>query len=285
VSGQSNRVGIGLKLSRGAPIESFRRVWRIADEAGFDHCWAFDHLATVDQDGAHPVLFEGWTLLAAMAQATTRIRIGLLVTGMIYRHPALLAKQAVTVDHLSGGRLEFGIGAGWAMLEHDMFGIGSADHQVGRLSEGLQLIKLLWTQEQSSFNGHHYRLRDAVGNPKPIQEPCPPIWIGASGPMMLRVVARHADVWHWAGEGLQDAVAAGRALTSACLEVGRDPGELRWSAQVGFDGVDSAATIQELRRWHSEGFTQLVVSCSGPDPVRAAEVAAEKVLPAVRQLG
>jgi alkanesulfonate monooxygenase SsuD/methylene tetrahydromethanopterin reductase-like flavin-dependent oxidoreductase (luciferase family) len=285
MSGPSDRVGIGLKLSRGAPIESFRQIWRIADQAGFDHCWAFDHLATTDPDGTHPVLFEGWTLLAAMAEATTRIRIGLLVTGMIYRHPALLAKQAVTVDHLSGGRLEFGIGAGWAMLEHDMFGIGSGDHQVGRLSEGLQLIKLLWTQERSSFDGHHYRLRDAVGNPKPVQRPRPPIWIGASGPMMLRIAAHHADVWNWAGEGLQDAIAAGRELISACREADRDPKEIRWSAQFGFDGVDPAGTIEELRRWHGAGFTQLVVSCSGPDPVRAAEVAAEKVLPAVRQLG
>jgi alkanesulfonate monooxygenase SsuD/methylene tetrahydromethanopterin reductase-like flavin-dependent oxidoreductase (luciferase family) len=276
--------GIGLKLSRGAPIESFRKVWHIADDAGFDHCWAFDHLATTGSDGVHTTLYEGWTLLAATAEATTQVRIGLLVTGMIYRHPALLAKQAVTVDHLADGRLEFGIGAGWAALEHEMFDIGSPDHQVGRLSEGLQLIKRLWTQERSTLDGRYYRLRDAVANPKPIQRPHPPIWIGASGPMMTRLAARHADVWNWAGEGLEDARAAGEELNAACRLLGRDPQAIRWSAQFGFDGEDPGAMIEELRRWHAAGFTELVVSCSGPDPVRAARVAAEKILPTIRRL-
>ena len=276
--------GIGLKLSRGAPIESFRKVWHIADDAGFDHCWAFDHLATTSAPGAQPILFEGWTLLAAMAEATTRVRIGLMVTGMIYRHPALLAQQAITVDHLAGGRLEFGIGAGWAALEHEMFGIGSPDHQVGRLSEGLQVIKLLWTQESSTFDGRYYRLREAVAHPKPVQTPHPPMWIGAAGPMMIRVVARHADVWNWAGEGLGDAQAAGGELNTACRQLGRDPRTIRWSAQFAFDGEDPGATIEELRRWYAAGFHELVISCSGPDPVRAAEVAAEKILPAIRQL-
>jgi alkanesulfonate monooxygenase SsuD/methylene tetrahydromethanopterin reductase-like flavin-dependent oxidoreductase (luciferase family) len=284
MSAPDRGLGIGLKLSRGAPIESFRKVWHIADDAGFDHCWAFDHLATTGSDRAHPTLYEGWTLLAAMAEATTRVRIGLLVTGMIYRHPALLAKQAVTVDHLADGRLEFGIGAGWAALEHEMFDIGSPDHQVGRLSEGLQLIKLLWTQERSTLDGRHYRLRDAVANPKPVQRPHPPIWIGASGPMMIRLAARDADVWNWAGEGLEDAQAAGEELNAACRLLGRDPQTIRWSAQFGFDGEDPGATIEELRRWHAAGFTELVVSCSGADPVRAAEVAAEKILPTIRQL-
>jgi alkanesulfonate monooxygenase SsuD/methylene tetrahydromethanopterin reductase-like flavin-dependent oxidoreductase (luciferase family) len=283
--GSDSGVRVGLKLSRGAPIESFREVWRIADEAGFDHCWAFDHLATTGSDGRQPVLFEGWTLLAAMAEATSRVRIGLLVTGMIYRHPALLAKQAVTVDHLAGGRLEFGIGAGWAALEHEMFGIGSPDHLVGRFSEGLQLIKLLWTQDRSNLDGHYYRLSDAVANPKPVQKPHPPIWIGASGPLMLRVVARHADVWNWAGEGLDDAVAAGHELTAACQQLGRDPRTIRWSVQLSFDGTDPGGTVEEVRRWHAAGFNELVVSCAGPDPVRAAEVAAEKILPPLRELG
>lgn len=284
MSAPDRGTGIGLKLSRGAPIESFRKVWHIADDAGFDHCWAFDHLATAGADGVHPALYEGWTLLAAMAEATTRVRIGLLVTGMTYRHPALLAKQAVTVDHLADGRLEFGIGAGWAALEHEMFDIGSPDHQVGRLSEGLQLIKLLWTQERATLDGRYYRLRDAVATPKPLQSPHPPIWIGASGPMMIQLTARHADVWNWAGDSLEDARAAGEELNRACRPLGRDPQTIRWSAQFGFDGTDPAATIEELRRWRDAGFTELVVSCLGADPVRAAEVAAEKVLPTIRQL-
>jgi probable F420-dependent oxidoreductase len=273
-------VRVGLKLSRGQAIESFRRVWQIADEAGFDHCWSFDHLVS----GEHSV-YEGWTLLGAMAEATRRVRIGLIVTSMVFRRPALLAKAAVTVDHLSGGRLEFGIGAGWSAAEHEMLGIGEVDHLVGRFSEGLQVIDLLWTQEQSTFDGRYFRLREAVGNPRPVQRPRPPIWVGASGPAMLRMTARHADVWNpSAGDTLDEVSALGRQLVDACGEVGRDPSEVRWSAQFGFDGGDAGALVNELQRWHEAGFTELVISCSGDEPVRAAEVAADQVLPRMRQL-
>ena len=144
-------------------------------------------------------MFEGWALQAAIATATERVRIGCLVTGNTYRHPALLAKLAVTVDHLSGGRLEFGIGAAWATNEHETLGFEGLDHRVGRLSESLQVIKSLWTEERSTFEGRYYRLRDAIANPKPVQRPHPPIWIGASGPQTLRLVARHADVWNLNG--------------------------------------------------------------------------------------
>lgn len=277
-------MGIGLKLSRNAPIASYRRVWRIADEAGFDHCWAFDHLVTVDADGTDRSVFEGWTLLGAMAEATRRTRIGLLVTGMVFRHPALLAKAAVTVDHLSGGRLELGIGAGWAPLEHQMYGI-DVNHRVGRLAEGLQAMQLLWTEERADFDGRHYRLREAVANPKPVQRPRPPLWVGAGGPATLGITARHADVWNPAGDGLEEARAAGRHLVEACHQIGRDPGEIRWSAQFGFDGTGADALLEVLRVWHAAGFTELVITCSGADPVRAAEAAAERVLPAARQLG
>jgi probable F420-dependent oxidoreductase len=277
-------MGIGLKMSRNAPIESYRRVWQVADEAGFDHCWAFDHLVTVDADGTDRSVFEGWTLLGAMAVATRRTRIGLLVTGMVLRHPALLAKAAVTVDHLSGGRLQLGIGAGWAQLEHEMYGI-DVRQPVGRLAEGLQVMELLWTEERADFEGRHYRLRDAVANPKPVQRPRPPLWIGAGGPTTLRIAAEHADVWNPAGNSLDEALAAGRQLVEACHVIGRDPSEIRWSAQFGFDGTGVGELLEEMRQRQAAGFTELVITCSGADPVRAAEAAAEQVLPAARQLG
>lgn len=284
MSQNKNAVRIGLKLSQDAPIESFRAVWQIADDAGFDHCWAFDHLVTLDASGKARTVFEGWTLLGAMAAATKRTRIGLLVGGMIYRHPALLAKQAVTVDHLSGGRLEFGIGAGWAPIEHEMYGIGSVDHPARRLSEGLRVVTMLWTQDQSSFEGRYYRLRNAVANPKPIQQPHPPIWVGAGGPRILRIAARYADVWNPAGEGLAAAKAAGQQLRALCEEIGRDPAEIRWSTQLSFDGSDPAVLVEEMQRWHEAGFTEFIVYCSGSEPVQEATFAADYVLPRARQL-
>jgi F420-dependent oxidoreductase-like protein len=275
----------GLKLSgQDTTVDTLRTVWRIADKAGFDHVWDFDHLASIGDGGPDRPIFEGWALQAAMAEATKRARIGCLVTGNTYRHPVLLAKQAVTVDHLSGGRLEFGIGAAWAEIEHSMYGIEGLDHRVGRLSESLQIIKSLWTQERTSFAGRYYQLKDAIANPKPVQKPHPPIWIGASGESTLRLVARHADVWNAAGGGdaekMKDMIAK---LEAACGAIGRDPSEIRRSLQFGWDGAESASLLDESARYLELGFTEQVIYLRGPDPGRVAGKVAE-LLPELRRL-
>ena len=278
---------IGIKLSQDAPVETFRTIWRIADEAGFDHFWAMDHLATIGQIGDDRPIFDGWEMLAAMAVATTRPRLGLLVTGITYRNPALLAKIATTVDHLSGGRLEFGIGAAWAANEHEMYGISGLDHRVGLLSEGLQIIKSLWTQERTDFEGRYHTMRNAVANPKPVQKPHPPIWIGASGPATLRLTARHADVWNAAGGSIEAAIELSGRLDAACAEIDRDPNEIRRSVQLP-GGADPAELLDRLNRYHEAGFTELIVMLSGgsmptvKDPVEVAAMVAEKVLPELR---
>src|SRR5437870_247577 len=199
---------LGLKNSgQDTTIQALRDVWRIADEAGFDHVWVFDHLASIGTAGPDRPVYEGWALQAAIAQGTKRVRIGCMVTGNTYRNPALLAKLAVTVDHLSGGRLEFGIGAAWAEIEHEMYGIEGLDHRVGRLRESLEVLTSLWTKERTTFDGRYYHIKDASANPKPIQKPRPPIWIGAGGDQMLQVVARYADVWNVAGASTPGAAA------------------------------------------------------------------------------
>ena len=275
----------GLKLSgQDTTVDTLRNVWRIADEAGFDHVWDFDHLASIGDGGPDRPIFEGWALQAAMAEATKRARIGCLVTGNTYRHPVLLAKQAVTVDHLSGGRLEFGIGAAWAEIEHSMYGIEGLDHRVGRLSESLQIIKSLWTQERTSFAGRYYHLNDAIANPKPVQKPHPPIWIGASGESTLRLVARHADVWNAAGGGdiekMKETIAK---LEDACGAIGRDVSEIRRSLQFGWDGADRALLLDESARYLDLGFTEHVIYLRGSDPSTTAGKVAD-LLPDLRRL-
>jgi len=274
----------GIKLSgQDTTIEALRAVWRIADEGGFDHVWDFDHLASIGDAGPGRVIYEGWTLQAAMAEATKRVRFGCLVTGNTYRHPVLLAKVAVTVDHLSGGRLEFGIGAAWAEIEHTMYGIEGLDHRVGRLSESLQVIKSLWTQERTNFDGRYYKLADAIANPKPVQRPYPPIWIGASGPTSLKLVARHADVWNIAG-GEPDKVEELTAmLVEACGAVGRDPSEIRRSIQFGWDGKDRGELLELCGRFLEMGVTEQVIYLRGSEPVALAGKVAE-ALPDLRKM-
>ncbi len=276
-------VRFGLKNSgQATTIEALRSVWRIADQAGFDHVWDFDHLASIGAGGTDRPVYEGWSLLAAAAEATGRVRIGCLVTGNTYRHPGLLAKIAVTVDHLSGGRLEFGIGAAWAQAEHEMFGLEGLDHRVGRLSESLKVIRSLWTQERTTFEGRYYHVRDAVANPKPIQKPHPPIWIGAGGETILRLVAREADVWNVSGAA--DAAAAGDLagrLDAACREAGRDPASIRRSAQFAWDGTDAATLVATATAYVERGFTELIVMLP-PDRAEAVAEAAAAALPDLR---
>lgn len=274
----------GLKASGQAiSIEDLRACWRIADEGGFDHLWDFDHLASIGPLGPDRPIYEGWALQAAMAQATTRVRIGCLVTGNTYRHPVVLGKLAVTVDHLSGGRLEFGIGAAWAEVEHQMYGIEGLDHRVGRLSESLQIIKSLFTEERTDFDGRYYHLKDAIANPKPIQQPHPPIWIGAQGESTLRLTARYADVWNISGGDPSFVAEVTKRFEDACAAVGRNPAEVRRSLQFDWDGSSHDQLLELSGKLLEVGVTEQVVYVRGERPVWQAERLAE-LLPELRRL-
>ena len=280
-------VRIGLKAAgQHATIEALQAVWRIADERGFDHCWAFDHFAPIFSD-VHGDVFEGWTMLAGMAALTSRTRVGLMVTGNTYRHPGVLAKMAVTVDHLSAGRLEFGLGAAWAEDEHSMFGLefGTVGQRIARLKEALQVVRSLWTEPQTDFEGTYYHLKGAVSNPKPVQRPFPPIWVGGGGERKtLRVVAELADVWNLVGGAADDAARKSKILDQHCIDVGRDPGSIRRSMQVYFRSTDPGSAVELAASYLEAGFTELIIGVGGEDIVREASVVADEVMPAIREL-
>jgi F420-dependent oxidoreductase-like protein len=268
---------VGLKLyGQGRTVGEQRQVWRIADEGGFDHCWVSDHFAAIDEDPTLDVL-EAWAMLAAMAEATTRVRIGCLVTGNTFRHPGVLAKMAVTVDHLSNGRLEFAIGAGWAEAEHTMLGLefGTAGQRVDRLGEACQIVKLLWTKESCDFTGRFYEIRQATANPKPLQTPHPPIWIGGAGERKtLRVVAEHASVWN-APEGRPDEIARlSSVLDGHCVAIGRSPADIRRSVQFRFD-AGTEQILQVALEYAAIGMDDIVMVLMSDRPVEQAEQATE----------
>ncbi len=176
-------------------------TWKEVETLGYDTAWTFDHFMPIFTDPSGPC-FEGWITLAALAAHTQRLRLGTLVTGNTYRNPALLAKTAATLDHVSGGRLEFGIGAAWFEQEHAAydFDFPSIGTRLSMLDESLRIIKAMWTEKSPSFEGKHYRVKDALCEPKPLQQPHPPILIGGGGEKItLRLVARHAQAWNFFG--------------------------------------------------------------------------------------
>jgi len=193
-----SRIRFGIQTGQQfASWDEIVRIWRRAEALGYDTAWTYDHFVAVMMDPFDPCL-EAWSCLAALAVHTERIRIGTLVTGNTYRHPAILAKMATTVDVISNGRLEFGIGAGWYEPEHVMLGLpfGSVASRCARLDEALGVIRALWQEHQPSITGAHYALRAAIAEPKPIQRPYPPITVAGAGERrLLPIVARHADTW------------------------------------------------------------------------------------------
>jgi len=247
---------------------------RLAEDAGFDGTWVFDHFTALYGDPNGPCM-EGWTLLAALAASTTRIRLGALVTGVTYRHPSVLAAEAVTVDHVSGGRLELGMGAAWHQPEHRALGIEfpEAGERARRLDEAIEVMRLLMTTEHASFDGEHYGLRDATYNPKPVQRPTPPIWIGAMGEeLMLPIVGRQADIWHsWAsGEPFRRKLGI---VGEHAERAGRDPSEIGCARGLSLSqpldavkrDIEEAAAegISYLTvGWPSEGHAHLERFCS-----------------------
>jgi alkanesulfonate monooxygenase SsuD/methylene tetrahydromethanopterin reductase-like flavin-dependent oxidoreductase (luciferase family) len=255
--------------------DDVRRVWREADALPeIEHAWLFDHLLPIGGDPAGPIL-EGWTLLSALAAQTERLRLGLLVTSNRIRPPAVLAKIATTVDIVSGGRLEFGIGAGsrpsipWARREYDAHGLPYHDFSdsVGALDEACTVIRRLWTEDAPfDFAGSHVTLTGAFGNPKPVQHPYPPIMIGGRASSTLRVVAKHADRWNIPGGDLDDVRARSALLDRYCTEIGRDPASITRSIHVGVSYDDPGATRKAIGEALDAGFTHVVLGLPAPWP-------------------
>jgi F420-dependent oxidoreductase-like protein len=220
-----------------------REVWLAADQIEiFESAWNWDHFYPLTGDLTGPNL-EGWTMLAAMAEATSRIRIGCQVTGMIYRHPAVLANMAATVDIISAGRLELGVGAGWNQLECDAYGIElpPVRERLDRFDEGVEAIVALLSQTVTTFDGRYVRLTDARCEPKPVQRPHPPVVIGGRGKTRtLRTAARWAQQWNAITQEPADWLDLKAALVSHCAEIGRDPAEITCSVNIRLDSGSDA---------------------------------------------
>jgi alkanesulfonate monooxygenase SsuD/methylene tetrahydromethanopterin reductase-like flavin-dependent oxidoreductase (luciferase family) len=215
---------VGVQTPSQKPWAELLDEWTWLERIGFDSLWLADHyVPPFKLDGP---IFEAWTLLAGLAMATHRVRCGVLVSCNTFRHPPLLAKEAVTVDHISAGRLEFGLGAGWFVPEHDMFGIPFPERGelVERFREAVEICHQLFTQEITTYDGTYYQLRHAPFRPRPFQERIP-FTLAAHGPRMMRIVARYADRWNSNGT-VQEMVERCRLLDEACAQVGRDPREI-----------------------------------------------------------
>ncbi len=209
-----------------------KRVAQQLERIGYDSLWLYDHFHTVPRAEIEPT-FECWTAMAALAEATTKIRLGQLVTCSLYRNPAYLAKISTCVDVISGGRVDVGIGAGWKQDEFDAYGYGfpKIRERLDRMADTARILKAMWTEERATVAGKYLAVANAVNEPKPIQKPHPPLWIGAQGEKVaLRMVAEHADGWnHNRGTDVFEAKLA--ILREHCARAGRDPKTLRISVE------------------------------------------------------
>ena len=242
-------------------------VWQEADDIElFESGWLFDHFYPIAGDSDGPCL-EGWTALAALAQATTRLRLGTLVTGIHYRHPAVLANMAAAIDVISGGRLELGIGAGWNQQESGAYGIelGTPRERSDRFEEACQVLIGLLSQEATDFSGRYYQLAGARNEPKGPQRPHPPIVIGGSGERRtLRTAARYAQHWNFVGGTPEEFARKRDVLHAHCQDVGRDPKEITLSSHVRLDGTDVAATAGQVAAFAEHGLDLAIVYLRPP---------------------
>jgi F420-dependent oxidoreductase-like protein len=228
-------------------IAELRRLWRFADERGYEWCSVWDHLVSVSDitDPRKPA-FEGVAAMAALAVETRRVRVGCLVFCVLFRPPGLLAKAAVTVDHLSGGRCELGLGAGWNELEAQAFGVPfpPIGERLDRLEETARILRLLFAGEPVTFAGRHYTLRDAVCDPRPVQ-PHLRLWIGGQGERrLLRIVARHADAWNCPFLSPEGFAQRNATLDAWCAREGRDPAAILRTANLGLAIGEDAAAVR-----------------------------------------
>jgi F420-dependent oxidoreductase-like protein len=252
-------------------------VWQAADDIDlFESAWTFDHFYPIFSDSSGPCL-EGWTTLTALAQATRRLRLGTLVTGIHYRHPAVLANMASALDIISGGRLELGIGAGWNEEESGAYGIelGTPRQRSDRFEEACEVLVGLLSNETTTFKGEYYQLTDARNEPKGPQKPHPPICIGGSGERRtLRTAARFAQHWNFVGGPPEEFARKRDVLHAHCRDIGRDPSEILLSSHVHFEG-DGAATAASAAALGEVGAQLAIVYIRPPHAASVLEPLAD----------
>ena len=274
------RFGLGTGNRR--PFAELAEEWQMIEALGFDTAWVVDHFMA-ENDERKPY-YEAWTLITALGMLTERLRFGILVSGNTYRNPSLLAKQAVTVDHASNGRVELGIGAGWMEREHAAYGfdLPPVRQRLEMLEEALQVIGSLMINERTTFHGKHYRLENAPFEPKPLQQPRIPIIVGAFRPKMIALAARYADSWNTRGtpEELGPSVATFR---EAARRAGRDPDTIRLSVFAWEHPFTSEERFREtVVAYRRLGFTDIIFPMPPRDSWSVLERCATRVIPELR---
>lgn len=283
-------LGFGLCTDQNMPWETTLERWKYFETLGFDSLWDCDHFQQPSRPNGP--YFEGWTLLAALAAEVPRVRLGCLVSCNTFRHPALLAKMATTVDHITGGRLEVGLGAGWYVPEHDAFGIAfpSTPELVARYREAVQVVDLLLKQDVTSFDGEYYQLKEASFRPGPIQKPRPPLTLGAHGPKMLRVVAEYADRWNSHGS-VAEMRERNEILSEHCQVIGRQPETIirsmyGWASLMPADPWSSENAFEEvISAYREAGIDEFIIDAPGEDQFDVLEQVASNVIPLLRSAG
>lgn len=285
----SRQLTFGLQ-SLGLGWDDLRTEWLGYDTAGWDSLWLPDHLSTPNPAADPSDFLEAWMALAAMAQLTTRVRLGVLVSSNTFRHPSVLAKMAVTVDHISGGRLDLGIGAGWFEREHEEFGLElpPIGERVSRYAEALALLDEFLRNDLTTFEGKYYQLREAPNRPTPVQSPRMPIMVGAHGARTMKIAARYADIWNSRGT-VEEMAERNLAIDAAAEAAGRDPSTIIRSVSYfparteerPWASVDAFTSWVE--RYRAAGFTDFIFEAPGADQREVAERVAQDVLPQLRE--
>lgn len=275
------RFGIGTGNRR--PFAELARQWQMIENLGFDTAWVVDHFLAGDDENIP--YQEAWTLITALGMLTHRIRFGILVSGNTYRNPGLLAKEAVTIDHASNGRVELGIGAGWMEREHIAYSypFPSAGDRVGMLDEALQIILGLMKNKRTTFEGKYYQFEDAPFEPKPLQKPHIPIIVGANKPRMLTLAARYADNWNTRAEPAGAAELVDQ-LRAAARKVGRNPDEIRLSVFTWRHPFASEEHFREVvAAYRKIGFTDFMFPMPPEEDWEMMDHCARNVIPELRR--
>ncbi len=277
------RFGIGTGNRK--PVPELIRTWQMIENLGWDTAWVVDHFMASDNEDTP--YYEAWTLIAALGMVTSRIRFGIMVSGNTYRNPGLLAKQALTIDHASNGRVELGIGAGWMEREHVAYSypFPSVKERVDMYEEALQILRLLMSERRTDFNGTYYQFVDAPFEPKPLQKPHIPIVAGAFGKRTISIAGRHADIWNTRAEPEKAREQVGW-LRSAAEKAGRNPDDIRCSVYTWTPPFEHETQLREVVQPYRElGFTDFIFPMPPEDQFDTLEKVSREVIPPLRRAG